>query len=82
MVEVNFVDDFDNVVLNLPDLNAIKGLFGATINYNNAQSFIMDMMTNHSRYTLGGVEYYYENVHISNTNGTIDVRYKPLNLPK
>lgn len=78
--EVNFYDDADRIILNLPNTQEIFGI----LNTSTAAMLTMDLMANHHTKILNGVEYYLKESKSRDltTNPSFSIIYKPRNLNK
>ena len=83
MFEVNFFDDADRLILNLPNPIEIQKVFG-NLDTSNAAALTMDLMMNHMTFMLNGVEYQFRESKNQNltTNPTFSINYRPRGLGK
>lgn len=76
MVQLNFLDANGNVVHNLPNLDSINLHFNNGLDISSPNALLMDLITNHFKVTLNGVEYQNRTSNISNSQGTIKITYE------
>jgi hypothetical protein len=81
MFEVNFYDDADRIILNLSNTQEIQEIFG-TLDISNPATLTMDLMTNHLKKTLHGVDYYFKeskNSDLHTNHPSFSINYKSRN---